>query len=87
MYEGYIEHWRLKPVEHHFRYPLYFYCIDLDELHDLDRELPLFGYNRFQFTSLYDDDYLNLEREISGKSSFVFSKRNHSLTGYPLLCL
>jgi len=62
MYTGYIEHRRLKPVEHHFRYPLYFYCIDLDELHDLDRELPLFGYNRFQFTSLYDDDYLNLEK-------------------------
>ena len=62
MYKGYIEHRRLKPVEHHFRYPLYFYCFDLDELHDLDRELPLFGYNRFQFTSLYDDDYLNLEK-------------------------
>lgn len=53
-----MEHWRFKPVEHHFRYPVYFYCFDLDELFDLDRTLPLFGYNRFQFSSLHDTDYL-----------------------------
>ena len=62
MYEGYVDHRRVKPVEHHFRYPVYFYCFDLAELHDLDGSLPFFGYNRFQFTSLYDDDYLNREK-------------------------
>lgn len=61
LYHGYVEHWRFNPVEHHFRYPLYFYCFDLDELIDLDRTLPLFGYNHFQFTSLHDTDYLSQE--------------------------
>ena len=29
-----------------FRYPVCFYVLDLDELPELDRRLPLFGYNR-----------------------------------------
>ncbi len=58
MYEGYVEHRRFVPAEHHFRYRLYFYCFDLDELEELDRRLPLFGYNRFRPASLYDRDYL-----------------------------
>lgn len=59
IYEGYIEHRRIKPAEHHFRYPLYFYCFDLDELDELDRCLPLFGYNRLRPSSLTDGDYLD----------------------------
>lgn len=61
IYEGYTEHRRFRPAEHHFRYPLYFYCFDLNELDDLEKTLPLFGYNRFRPTSLYDRDYLNQE--------------------------
>lgn len=59
IYEGYTEHQRVKPAEHHFRYTLYFYCFDLDELPDLDRTLPLFAYNRFRPVSLHDKDYLD----------------------------
>ncbi len=59
LYLGHIEHRRMKPVEHRFRYPLYVYCLDLDELNALDRSLPLFGYNRLRPLSLYDADYLD----------------------------
>lgn len=59
IYEGYTEHRRHRPVEHHFRYPLYVYCLDLDELQDLDHRLPFFGYNRLRPSSIYDRDYLN----------------------------
>jgi cyclopropane-fatty-acyl-phospholipid synthase len=34
------------------------YAIDLDELTQMDREFPLFGYNRLRPTSIYDKDYL-----------------------------
>jgi DUF1365 family protein len=40
IYEGSVEHVRLKPALHRLRYDLYFYCIDLDELQELDRGLP-----------------------------------------------
>lgn len=59
IFTGYVRHLRLKPVEHRLQYPLYVYAIDLDELEELDRALPLFGYNRFRPSSIYDRDYLD----------------------------
>jgi len=56
---GQVKHERLKPVRHQLAYPLYVYCFDLDELTELDRTLPLFGYNRPRPASLYDRDYLD----------------------------
>jgi len=59
IYIGQIQHTRLAPVRHQLQYPLYIYCFDLDELQDIDRSLPLFGYNRFRPASIYDSDYLD----------------------------
>ena len=59
IFEGFVEHIRVKPVFHRLRYPLYFYCIDLDELSEMDKKLPLFGYNRMWPVSIYDADYLD----------------------------
>ncbi|TFH39750.1 MAG: DUF1365 domain-containing protein, partial [Chrysiogenales bacterium] len=59
IFTGYVEHERLNPVQHRLHYPLYVYCFDLDELEELDRSLPLFGYNRFRLASVYDKDYLD----------------------------
>ncbi len=59
IYEGYVEHIRCKPVWHRLNYPLYFYCLDLDELEELDRRILLFGYNRRRPVSIYDRDYLS----------------------------
>ena len=59
LYDGFIEHCRHKPREHRFHYPLYVYGFDLEDLPELDRRLPLFGYNRFRPASVYDRDYLD----------------------------
>ena len=59
LFSGFVEHTRFEPVRHEFRYPLYVYGFDLDELTGLDRNLPLFGYNRFRPVSLHDADYLD----------------------------
>lgn len=77
IYEGYVEHKRKKPKEHVFRYGLYFYCFDLDELGYLDRTVPLFGYNRIRPASIFDKDYLEedyesirqkVERRLAGQA-------------------
>ena len=31
IYNGFVEHLRIEPVRHRLRYPLYVYCLDLDE--------------------------------------------------------
>jgi cyclopropane-fatty-acyl-phospholipid synthase len=59
IYCGDMGHARLSPVTHRFRLPVYLYALDLDELPELDRTIPGFGYNRFRPASLYDRDYLD----------------------------
>jgi cyclopropane-fatty-acyl-phospholipid synthase len=77
IYEGYVEHKRKKPRAHAFRYGLYFYCFDLDELAYLDQKLPLFGYNRIRPAAIFDKDYLDegnqsirqkVERRLAGQA-------------------
>ena len=56
---GVLAHARHAPVKHRFKYPVYFYCFDLDELPALDYRLPLFGYNRLRPVSLFEDRYMD----------------------------
>lgn len=72
--KGYVEHARLAPVKHRFRYPVYFYCFDLDELPVLDRSLPLFGYNRLRPVSLFDSRYLERGEGSLREKLFRFLK-------------
>jgi len=69
IYRGYVEHQRLEPVRHHFRYPVYGYGLFLEELAELDRRLPFFGYNRLRPVAIHDRDYLtpgrgNIEEKL-----------------------
>lgn len=59
LYRGHVEHRRLHPTRHQLQYDLYVYALDLAELEQLDRRLPLFGYNRRRPVSLRDCDYLD----------------------------
>jgi cyclopropane-fatty-acyl-phospholipid synthase len=70
IFKGFVEHTRLVPVRHEFKYPLYVYGFDLDELPHLDRNLPLFGYNRGRPVSIHDADYLD-ERPGSIKEKLL----------------
>lgn len=58
IFSGKIMHSRAWPVRHRFEYPLYLYGIDLAELPELDKKIPLFGYNRIRPVSIHDKDYL-----------------------------
>jgi len=59
LFRGHVEHRRLHPTRHQLKYGLYVYALDLAELSQLDRRLPLFGYNRRRPVSLRDSDYLD----------------------------
>ena len=58
IFTGVVSHGRRWPKKHHFSYSVYFYRFDLDELPELDRTLPGFGYNRFSVVRMDDKDYL-----------------------------
>ena len=57
IYTGQLLHVRDRP-RNAFRYPVQFFALDLDELPELERRLPLFSVNRFNLLALRDRDHL-----------------------------
>jgi DUF1365 family protein len=52
-------HTRRAPTSNVFRYPVYMTLLDLAELGELDRDLPLFGWNRRALTAYHDADHVD----------------------------
>jgi DUF1365 family protein len=58
LYEGHVVHDRRTPVRHTFRYGVYMWLVDLDELGDLDRRLRVFGCDRRALTTIRSRDHM-----------------------------
>ena len=58
IYHGFVSHARLTPVGHTFRYPVYFFGLDLTELPRLPEISRWFGYNQRRPLAVHDRDYL-----------------------------
>jgi DUF1365 family protein len=58
LYECDVMHARFAPREHRFVYRIFLFALDLDELPDLHRRLPLFSVNRPNLYSFREADYL-----------------------------
>ena len=67
LYTAHVMHTRFAPAPHRFRYPVFTFAFDLDELPALDRGVRGFGYNRRALVSLHDRDYLRGEGDIRAR--------------------
>jgi DUF1365 family protein len=52
-------HHRISPANHRFKYRIFMFCLDLDELEYAHRKLRLFSYNRFNWFSFRDNDHFH----------------------------
>ena len=89
IYNGVVTHTRFKPVKHFLKYKTFSFFIDLDEIDKLDKDNPIFSYNKFNIFSFYDKDH----GDRNGKSlkTWVLSnlKRfdiNENINKIKLLC-
>ena len=57
IYCGKVHHKRLRPKQHALSYGVFSLLVDVDQLNTLDRQLRLFGYNRFRVFSIHDADF------------------------------
>ena len=57
IYSGHVVHKRFKPKKHFFKYKVFSFLIDLSEIYQLEKELILFSYNKFNILSFYDSDH------------------------------
>jgi len=60
LYECSVLHKRLLPKVHEFDYRIFMFLIDLDEIPDLARNVPIFSHNDPNLYSLRDEDYFQL---------------------------
>lgn len=70
LYECHVMHARLSPTPHRFVYRLFYFAIDLDELPELGRRLPLFSFGGPGLYSFRETDFLPTnEVEHAGRST------------------
>ena len=59
LYTGTLMHSRREPSRNVFRYPISYFCLDLDELPELERRLGLLSINRPNVVTLRDADHFD----------------------------
>ena len=57
IYSGKVIHKRFKPREHFFSYKVFSLLLDLDEIKELDKNISIFSYNKFNIYSFYNKDH------------------------------
>ncbi len=57
LYDGEVVHERFQPKTHRLRYRVFSMLVDLGELPQLDKSLPLFAYNRWAPIAFHDRDH------------------------------
>ncbi len=80
LYVGTVMHARRSPTGNVFRYPVYQWLVDPDELPELDRRLGFFGWNRRAVTTWHDRDHLDIHGYLDANGVELGS-------GARLLCL
>ena len=66
IYKGQVFHKRFSPKEHQLTYKVFTLYTDIDDFEGLDKSMKFFSLNRFNFMSLYENDYGN--PAIKGKT-------------------
>ncbi|MFZ2491472.1 MAG: DUF1365 domain-containing protein [Thermoanaerobaculia bacterium] len=60
LYECVVSHQRHEPKRHGFRYRVFTFCVDLDEIDLIAQRIPFVSRNRFNLFSYYDRDHLDV---------------------------
>ena len=68
LYECQVMHARFAPRPHHFLYRIFLFAIDLDELEQLQRRLPLFSVGRANLYSFRDRDFLPTQEPLHNRT-------------------
>ncbi len=58
IYECRVVHERFSPKSHRFRYGIFMFCLDLDEIDNLVKRIPFLSRNRFNLYSFHDRDHV-----------------------------
>ncbi len=72
LYECSVMHHRLEPKEHHFRYRIFMFALDLDEIDAVAGRIRFFSRNRPNLYSFRDSDHLPFGRPTARENVITF---------------
>ncbi|MDD5199726.1 MAG: DUF1365 domain-containing protein [Terrimicrobiaceae bacterium] len=75
LYECTVMHRRLKPKAHEFVYRIFLFWLDLDELDEVARRIPIFGVNEPNLYSFRDADHFSLGHPDARANVVEFLRR------------
>lgn len=59
LFEGFVQHRRLEPKYHSFRYPIFQFYLDLDHLSELSSVSPFLSIEKMNYVSFYRKNYFD----------------------------
>ncbi len=88
IYKGVVMHHRFQPKKHRFIYRVFSFCLDLDELHVLDKKLRLFSLNRFNLFSFHEKDHGKGNKNLKDQITEILSQHGYGYASskITLLC-
>lgn len=82
IYRGWVQHRRLEPFFHKFRYPIFYLLIDLDQLENIFSEAKFWSYNKYNIANINNNDH-DWHDNINPKQS-VHNILKSNMTNPPL---
>jgi DUF1365 family protein len=76
LYECAVLHRRLSPKRHEFLYHVFLFAIDLDELNDLPKKVPILGINTPGLYSFQDSDHFRIREGSARDNAEAFLEQN-----------
>jgi DUF1365 family protein len=88
LYTGIVAHRRSSPNPHSFRYGVYYFLLNLDELEDVASNVTPLALNSMGLTSFHDADHFGSSaRSVKLKLATWLQERGRELPGGPVLLL
>jgi len=81
LYSCDVMHQRVSPTAHEFKYKVFMFYLDLDEIERLHRKLKLFCKNKFNWFSFFDKDHLTGEGSTKEKLKLFLESKGIEWTG------
>lgn len=88
VYKGVVMHHRFRPKRHRFIYRVFSFCLDLNELSDLNKKLRLFSVNRFNLFSFHEKDHGRGDKKLKEHITGILDQHgyNSASSKVTLLC-
>lgn len=75
IYTAKLGHERLRPVQNKFRYSIYMFYFDLDEIEGLADKLFFFSYNKWNIYSFWDKDHFKFINNYKGDTKTISQEK------------